>query len=133
MKWSSMFLKIYLPYKVFIEVDEVSSITLETSVGQLGILPNRLDCTAIVREGILVCRDMNGHEKYFALDRGVMVKQGKTVSISVREAVGGTDIGKLYETIKQEYLKTNKSEENMKHIIMKMESGLIKGISRLRL
>jgi F-type H+-transporting ATPase subunit epsilon len=43
-----MDLKILLPYRIFAEIKNVSSIIAETSEGSFGLLPQRLDCVAAI-------------------------------------------------------------------------------------
>ena len=83
-----MTLKILLPFKVFMETKNVKRIVMETSAGSYGLLPQRLDCTAALRPGILLYETLNDVEKYIAIDEGVMIKSGAEVLVSVRNAIG---------------------------------------------
>lgn len=73
---------------------------METSAGSYGLLPQRLDCVAALVPGILTYKTKNEKVTYVAVDEGVMVKAGADVLVSVRNAVGGADLGKLGELIK---------------------------------
>ncbi len=46
-----------------------------------------------------------------AVDEGVLVKTGLDVIISVRNAIGGTDLGQLREAVEQEFLNLNEREQ----------------------
>jgi F-type H+-transporting ATPase subunit epsilon len=39
-----------------------------------------------------------------AVDEGVLVKTGMDVLVSVRRAIGGTDLGQLHEAVEKEFL-----------------------------
>jgi F-type H+-transporting ATPase subunit epsilon len=88
-------LKILLPYRVFAEKQSVTRMVVETRNGSFGLLPHRLDCAATLSPGILVYQTPEEGEAYVAVDEGVLVKTGAKVVISVRNAVGGRNLGKL--------------------------------------
>ncbi|MEP6628804.1 MAG: F0F1 ATP synthase subunit epsilon, partial [Ginsengibacter sp.] len=79
MEKASMHLKILLPFKVFVDINNVSNIVMETSEGSYGLLPQRLDCVAALVPGIFMYEIQNGSAKYIAVDSGVMVKAGSEV------------------------------------------------------
>ena len=63
---------------------------------------------------------------FLAVDEGVLVKAGKDVLVSVRNAIGGADLGKLHEAVKQEFLNVDEQEKNVRSVLAKMESGFIR-------
>ena len=120
-----MNLKILLPFEIFAEKTDVSRIVAETREGLFGILPHRLDCVAALAPGILTYETKEDGAVYLAIDEGVLVKAGADVLVSVRHAIGGTDLGQLHEAVKREFLTLDQSERNVRAAIAKMESGLI--------
>ncbi len=118
-----MKLKVLLPFRVFIEVKNVSRIVMETSEGSYGLLPQRLDCVAALVPGILTYETDTVH--YLALDEGVMVKAGAEVLISVRNAIGGADLGKLQESVEKEFKALDESEKESRSAMAKLESGFM--------
>ena len=82
----------------------MSRIVAETREGSFGLLPHRLDCVAALVPGILTLRDESDGTVYLAVDEGVLVKTGAEVLVSVRHAIGGTDLGQLHEAVKREFL-----------------------------
>jgi F-type H+-transporting ATPase subunit epsilon len=121
-----MNLKILLPYKVFAEKTGVSRIVARTSEGSFGLLPHRLDCVAALVPGILVFETEAEGETYMAVDEGVLVKSGMNVQVSVRNAIGGTDLSKLHEAVGQEFLNLNDQEKKVRSVLAKLESGFIR-------
>ena len=66
-------LKILQPYATFAQENEVIRIVAETAQGAFGILPNRLDCAAVLTAGIFCYQCADGEEVYIAVDQGVLV------------------------------------------------------------
>lgn len=127
-----MDLKILLPYKIFAEVKEVSSVVIETSAGSYGLLPQRLDCVAALVPGILYYTTEDNTIKYVAVDEGVMVKAGAQVLVSVRNAFGGADLGKLGELIKNKFNNQDEKEREAKTVIAKLERGFVYSFDKFR-
>lgn len=127
-----MNLKVLLPYKVFADVKNVTRVVAETNEGSYGFLPNRLDCVAALMPGIFTYETIAGGEQYIAIDEGVIVKEGLKVLVSVRNAVGGTDLGKLHELIEMEFVKLGESEKIAHSIAAKIESGFIHSLEKFR-
>jgi F-type H+-transporting ATPase subunit epsilon len=96
-----------------------------TLQGSVGLLPHRLDCTAALAPGILIYETESDGEIYLAVDEGVLVKTGMDVLVSVRNAIGGTNLDKLHEAVNREFLDLNEQEKNVRSVLAKMESGLI--------
>jgi F-type H+-transporting ATPase subunit epsilon len=126
MQPAHMNLKILLPYKVFADKTGVSRIVARTSEGSLGLLPHRLDCVASLVPGILIFETEAEGEAYMAVDEGILVKSGQDVMVSVRNAIAGTDLGKLHAAIDQEFLNLNDQEKKVRSVLAKLESGFIR-------
>src|SRR5450432_3545181 len=116
-----MTLKVLLPFQVFTEKTGVSRIVAETHEGSFGILPHRLDCVAALAPGILIFEAEADGEAYVAVDEGVLVKTGLDVLVSVRNAISGTDLGKLREAVQREFMHLDEQEENVRSMLAKME------------
>ena len=127
-----MDLKILLPFRIFAEIKNVSSIVAETSEGFFGLLPQRLDCVAALVPGIFTYETETKSIHYLAVDEGVLVKAGTQVLVSVRNAAGGADLGKLRESVENEFMKLDDSEKNVRSVMAKMESGFIYRLEKFR-
>ena len=101
----------------------------ETRQGSFGLLPHRLDCVAPLVPGILIYEKAGEAEVYVAIDEGVLVKTGLDVLVSVRNAIGGTDLGQLREAVEREFLNLNEREQNVRSVMAKMESGFIRRLA----
>ena len=120
-----MNLRILLPFGVFAEKADVSRVIAETSDGSYGLLPNRLDCVAALVPGILSYEAKGCGTVYVGIDQGVLVKTGGQVTVSVRRAVGGSNLGQIKDAVEREFLKLDEQERNVRTAVAKMESGLM--------
>ena len=127
-----MNLKVLLPFQIFVEKTGVARIVAETREGSFGLLPRRLDCVAALVPGILIYEISGEGEVYIAIDEGVLVKTGPNVIVSVRDAIGGTNLGRLREAIDREFLSLDEREQSVRSVMTKMESGFIRRLARFR-
>lgn len=127
-----MNLKILLPYRIFAEIENVSNIVAETSEGSFGLLPQRLDCVAAIVPSIFSYETDNKSKHYLAVDEGILVKAGSEVTVSVRNAFGGADVGKLHESVENEYKKLDENEKNIRASMAKMENGFLYNMKRFQ-
>src|ERR1700689_4720789 len=115
-----MNLKVLLPFQIFVEKKGVQRIVAHTLQGSFGLLPHRLDCAAALAPGIPTYETESEGEVYLAVDQGVLVKAGMDVLVSVRNAIGGTDLDKLHETVKREFLNVDEQEKSVRSMLAKM-------------
>jgi F-type H+-transporting ATPase subunit epsilon len=116
-----MNLRVLLPFHVFAEKTNVSRIVAETSDGSFGLLPHRLDCVAALAPGILTYESADEGTTYLAVDEGVLVKAGMDVLVSVRHAIGGTDLSQLHQAVTREFKTLDERERRVRVAVTKME------------
>jgi F-type H+-transporting ATPase subunit epsilon len=124
-----MNLKVLLPFEIFAETTGVSRIVAETREGSFGLLPHRLDCIAALAPGILTYQTEAEGEVFLAVDEGVLVKTGLDVLVSVRNAIGGTDLGQLHEAVEREFVNLNEREQGVRSVMARMESDFIRRLA----
>ena len=124
-----MNLKVLLPFGIFAEKTGVSRIVAETREGSVGLLPHRLDCVAARAPGILTYQNEAEGEVFVAVDEGVLVKTGLDVLVSVRNAIGGTDLGQLHEAVEREFMNVNEREQDVRSVMARMESDFIRRLA----
>lgn len=129
MSSTRMELKILLPFQIFTEKTDVLRIVAETREGSFGLLPHRLDCVAALVPGILIFETEAEGEVYVAVDEGVLVKTGLEVLVSVRNAMGGTDLSQLREQVEAEFLTLDEREQSVRSVMAKMESDFIRRLT----
>lgn len=127
-----MTLKILLPSQVYAHKADVSRIVAETREGSFGLLPHRLDCVAPLSRGILIYETAADGEILVAVDEGVLVKSGSSVLVSVRRAMGGTDLARLRGMIEAEFRAQDESEYAMRTAMAKLEMGFLRRFASLR-
>lgn len=124
-----MRLQILLPFTVFADRENVRSVVVDTREGLYGLLPQRLDCVAALEPGILAYSSEDDGEVFIAVDEGILVKAGREVRVSVRNAQGGSDLGKLYAAVKEEFLNLDERERELRAALAKLESGFIRRLT----
>lgn len=121
-----MNLKVLLPFRIFAEKTGVSRIVAETHEGSFGLLPHRLDCVAALAAGILTYQTEAEGEVFVAVDEGVLVKTGADVLVSVRHALGGSDLGQLRAAVTRDFLTLDERERNVRTVMAKLETGFLR-------
>ena len=124
-----MHLKVLLPFQVFADTAGVSRIVAETDAGSFGLLPHRLDCVAALVPGILIYQTESGGEVLVAVDEGVLVKTGLDVLVSVRRAIGGTDLGQLHAAVEKEFLTLDANEQSARSAVARLETGFLRRLA----
>ena len=124
-------LKVLLPFQVYAEMTEVTRIVAETREGSFGLLPHRLDCVAALVPGILIYQTESGGEVLVAVDEGVLIKTAADVLVSVRRAIGGTDLGALHAAVEKEFLTLDEDEQSARSAVAKLETGFLSRFATL--
>jgi F-type H+-transporting ATPase subunit epsilon len=132
MPTSLMHLKVLLPFQVFVEKTDVSRIVAETREGSFGLLPHRLDCVAALVPGILIYQTESSGEVLVAVDEGILVKTGADVLVSVRRAIGGTDLGQLHAAVEKEFMTLDANEQSARTATAKLETGFLRRFATLQ-
>jgi F-type H+-transporting ATPase subunit epsilon len=127
-----MNLKVLLPFQIFAEKTGVTRMVAETREGSFGLLPHRLDCVAALVPGILIYQTESGGEVLVAVDKGVLVKTGAEVLVSVRRAIGGTDLGQLHAAVEKDFLTLDENERSVRTAVSKMETGFLRRFATLQ-
>jgi len=121
----SMTLKIRLPAEVLFE-EEVSRIRAEAENGWFGLLPKHIDFVTALAPGVLTFEPCGRPEEYVAVDHGVLVKCGKEVSVSTRQAVRGKNLGDLKQQVERQFLMQQERERAALALESKLEADLVR-------
>ncbi|MBE7499242.1 MAG: F0F1 ATP synthase subunit epsilon [Verrucomicrobiales bacterium] len=127
-----MTLQVLLPSGIFTAKTAVLRLVAETRAGAFGLLPQRLDCVAALTPGILSYETKADGEVFLAVDEGVLVKTGPDVSVSVRRALGGTDLGQLREAVEREFLTRDEHEQRTRQVMAKLETGFLRRLAAVQ-
>ena len=121
-----MHLKISTPTEMILEKAGVVRLVVETASGSLGILPLRLDCVACLIPGILLFETAAEGELFMAVDKGILVKTGQEVHVSVRNAVIAHELGTLEQIVRSQFLVGSEQEKKIQAMLAKLESDFIR-------
>lgn len=120
-------LQVVLPTRVFMRVEDIAHMSIDTTSGSVGFLPRRLDCVCPVIPGILAyTRKSNADEEYIAVDTGILIKTGNKVSVSVHHAVASSDLAELEQIIHAEFEQLDEQEKLVRSISAGIETRLIR-------
>jgi F-type H+-transporting ATPase subunit epsilon len=123
-----MRVKLILPYMTILD-KEVEKITAPGIEGEFQILPKHIDATWSLKPGILT---INTEKKlYFAINTGVVVKQGDIVYISVFQAIPGDSLRELSATVKKSLTDLSDRERKAKEVLVKLEAETIKKFTEI--
>lgn len=128
----TMSLKVLLPFRVFLDIQQVRRIVLETSAGSYGLLPRRLDCAAALVPGIFTYETADGRLHYLAVDEGVLLKAGPAVSVAVRNAIGGADLGQLRASVERDFRRHDAEEQQARQVLKRIETNFLTQLETLR-
>jgi F-type H+-transporting ATPase subunit epsilon len=71
-------------------------------------------------------------EVYAAIDEGVLVKTGMDVLVSVRNAIGGTDLGQLQAAVEREFLTLDEQEQSVRSTMARIETSIVHKLAELQ-
>ncbi|MFO7965836.1 MAG: F0F1 ATP synthase subunit epsilon [Desulfobacterales bacterium] len=120
-----MRLTILLPGSIFLEKD-VTKIRAEAENGEFSLLPKHIDFAAVLTAGILSYEDADQKIAYVAVNGGTLVKVGARVWVSTRNAVADAPLGRLEQTVEEQFKILDDSEKKARTAMAKIEAGIIR-------
>jgi F-type H+-transporting ATPase subunit epsilon len=110
---------------------EVEAIVADGLEGSFGLRPRHIDYVTALVPGLLYYRDEKGEEGYLAVDRGVLVKQGSEVVVSVRQAVAGESLEDLLDVVEQQFNVLDEQEKVLRSAVARLKSDFLRRFSEL--
>lgn len=121
-----MILKIFLPTRILLE-REVVSVTAEGPTGAFGLRPQHIDMVSPLVPGLLgYRRTVEAEEEFVAIDRGILVKQGDEVRVSVRSAVADAPLAELAALVEQRFAVLDEQERKVKSAVARLEADFLR-------
>lgn len=120
-----MKLSVLLPTEVLVE-EEVSKVTAEAENGSFCLLPRHIDFVAALVPGILSFEPRTGSEQFVAVDEGILVKAGERVMVSTKNAVRGRELGRLKQTVDEQFMALDEHEKRARSAASKIEADLVR-------
>lgn len=94
-------LKIITPKRVVFE-QEIASITVPGSDGEMTLLPHHMSLFSLLKEGVVTIKARN-EENYFSIGGGYVETDGKSVNLLVSRAYGQDEIDEAQITKAKEH------------------------------
>ena len=126
-----MKLRVFTPVETFLET-EISKIDFEALDGFFTLLPKHVDFASAMPPNILHFTTSNGQTKYMACNRGIVVKKGDEVSLSVHKAVLSDSLQTLSRTIEIEFKQDDEERKEVNTVMARLEAGLSRGFMKLK-
>ncbi len=121
-----MKLRIFLPTRILLEADAVS-VTATALNGSFGLRPNHIDFVTVLTPGLLsYLPTENDEEQFVAVDRGVLIKQGQEVRVSVRNAVSDAPLTELVEMVEERFAELDEQERQVKTAVARLEADFLR-------
>jgi len=120
-----MKLKVLLPTEILVD-QEVTKVIAEAENGSFCLLPRHIDFVAALPPGILIFESAEGHEEFIAVDEGTLVKVGREVLVSTRNAVRSSELGTLKQIVEQEFRVLDDREKMTRSASAKLEADLVR-------
>lgn len=125
-----MILKILLPTEVLLQ-EKVTRVTAEAENGFFTLLPRHIDFVAALVPSIFAYVTPDGAEHFLALDRGILVKKGRTVQVSALRAVRGENLEKLRDAVELQLRQLGESEKKARSVLARLEMDTLRRFTRL--
>jgi len=127
---SAMQLKVVLPTKILINTTAIKVIA-EAENGIFCLLPRHIDFVTTLIPSLLSFVSPQGEEEFMAIDQGILIKQGNQVTVATQNAIQGGDLGKLKETVNQQFRLMDEREKNARSVLAKLEINTIRNFIEL--
>jgi F-type H+-transporting ATPase subunit epsilon len=119
-------LKVLLPTEVLVD-EPVTKVVAEAGNGSFCLLPRHVDFTAALVPGLLAfVPAASGEEAFLAVDEGILVKVGPQVLVSTRNAVRGTDLETLRQTVEDRFEQFDERERQTRASMAKLEADFVR-------
>ena len=125
-----MRLKVWIPSEVFFD-EEVTKIKAEAENGWFCLLPRHIDFVSSLVPGVLCFELPGGRTEYLAIDRGILVKCGPEVSVSVRRAVRGGGLDTLKQTVENQFRVLHEKEQAARVFEARLEADLVRQLVQM--
>lgn len=113
-----------LPNRIILD-GEADKITAPGTGGAFQILPRHVDVVWTLEPGILVIVQDN-EEIFYAIDHGLLVKQGGRVFITCFQAIKGEHLEDLNRAVEENFRNLDEKEINARKVLAKLETDTLR-------
>ena len=114
------------PTRVVLD-EEAIKIVAEAENGSFCLLPRHADFLAAIVPGLLSLTRPDGREVFLAVDEGLLVKEGDTVSVSTRRAIEGGELGQLRDRVREEFESLDERQRAYQSASASLEANFLRG------
>lgn len=111
---------------------QAQKINAQAENGALGVLPKHSDFVTALVPSVLVVSNKEGHELFFGIDQGLLVKRDNRVAITVQKAVQSDELEELYQLLETTFKQQDEDEKTARSTLAKLEVNMAKRFSELR-
>lgn len=129
--YQSMYLVIRLPLGILFEGD-IARLKATAGHGCFGLLPNHIDYLSDLEPSVLVATDAQGHEHYFGIDEGMLVKKADQVEVITRRGIKGESLSLLHEQVRDSFMELTDSERVARSALSRLEADMVRRFSTLQ-
>ena len=125
-----MRLKVMTPTQIVVD-RETAKVIAEAENGSFGLLPRHIDFVAALVPGILSFFTPEGQEEFVAVDEGILIKVGREVLVSTRNAVPSKELGQLRQMVAQEFRVKGERERKALAAGARLEANIVRKFMKL--
>lgn len=122
----TMVVRVILPSGVLLEC-EAARVVAAAENGSFCLLPQHVDFVAALIPGIACLESPDGLEMFLAVDEGILVKFGREVLVSTRNAVQG-ELGSLRQAVREQFRDVGEREQKARSALDRLEATLARQI-----
>lgn len=122
----TMVVRVILPSGVLLE-REATRVVAEAENGAFCLLPRHVDFVAALVPGIACLESPDGVETFLAVDEAILVKHGREVLVSTRNAVEG-ELGALRQAVRDQFRDMGEREQKARSALDRLEATLARQI-----
>ena len=125
-----MRLKVMTPTQIVVD-REIAKVIAEAENGSFCLLPRHIDFVAALVPGILSFFTPEGQEEFVAVDEGILIKVGREVLVSTRNAVPSKELGQLRQMVAQEFRVKGERERKALAAGARLEANIVRKFMKL--
>lgn len=125
-----MRLKVQTPAEQILDCS-VTKVVAEGLNGSFCLQPRHVDLVSAVVPSLFYYETVEAQGHYIALDRGLLVKRGALVSVSVRNAVAAGELEDLLEVVQLRFKALDEQERVVRSAVARLESDFLRRFMEL--
>lgn len=126
-----MKLNVNTPIGIVLNTD-IQKIDFEALDGHFTLLPKHVDFVSAMPPNIVMYQTADGVKRYIACNRGLIIKKGDSVYLSVHKAVLSENLADLSHTIEVEFKHDDEQRKEVNTAMARLEMGLSRGFMKLK-